>query len=398
MTDQAAAEVLASVGRARSRGNAEGGGTGTEASEEDDGEDKSQPAKKRARRGKANQDKDESGDGDDEEVISRGGGRGKRASRASGSASVGGRRGSASGHANVQQNAWGDVPLTMQMQLVQHHASEAAGPSMIHDRPGSAFGGGDPRYAVGSGVGGGVGGGGPRGNPFSPNPHGGGFDLPSVNAMLGESTSTSYGAPPSYIRSGSASNLIGTPSRTQSPLAGPGMTTSTGGAPGFVLPPPHSIHGHAHGLSFYMPSGATVGTVGGVPPIPTAPELEKHYMLLAEQKRQLEEMAERTERMMAGVKRGIDELKAAAVGVVVAGAVGAGGASSQGQPSPTQTQPSPTQSPQVPSQPQPQGSASSATASGGGASAVPLRGGDSRQQGAKESVWPVVPPESATRT
>lgn len=240
----------------------------------------------------------------------------------------------------------------MQMQLVGHHPSEA-GPSMIHDRPGSAFG--DARYGAGA----------PRGNPFSPNPHGG-FDLPSVNAVLGESGS--YGAPASYIRSGSAAGFVGPPSRTHSPLAGPGITNAPG-APGFVLPPPHGIHGHAHGLSFYHPG--VPPAPGGVPPIPTASELEKHYMQLAEQKRQQEEMVERTDRMMAGVKRGIDEMKAAS-------------ASPGQQQQPSQSQQSPTQSPQVPaSQPQ------------GAAPAVALRA--ERAGGSKESVWPIAPPESASR-
>lgn len=290
-----------------------------------------------------NQEKDESGDGDDEEGVGRG--RGKRASR-------GGRR-SSNSHQTVQQ-PWGDIPVTMQMQLAGHHPSEA-GPSMIHERPGSAFGG-DPRYGAGA----------PRGNPFSPNPHGG-FDLPSVNAVLGESGS--YGAPASYIRSGSAAGFVGPPSRTHSPLAGPGMNTAPSG-PQFVLPPPHGIHGHAHGLSFYHPGMPPAPS--GVPPIPTAPELEKHYMQLAEQKRQLEEMMERTERMMAGVKRGLDEMKTA----------------SASSPSQSQSQPqqSPTQSPQVPAQPQPQGAQ---------AAAVPIR--TERQSGSKESVWPVAPPESASR-
>ncbi|THH32058.1 hypothetical protein EUX98_g2136 [Antrodiella citrinella] len=344
MTDQAAAEVLASVGRARSAGNAEGG-TGTEAS--DDEGDEKQPTKKRARRGKANQEKEESGDGDDEEGMGRGR---KRASR-------GGRRASNS-HQTAQQ-PWGDIPVTMQMQLAGHHPSDA-GPSMIHDRPGSAFGG-DPRYGAGA----------PRGNPFSPNPHGG-FDLPSVNAVLGEGGS--YGPPASYIRSGSAAGFAGPPSRTHSPLAGPGMNNAP--SPGFVLPPPHSsIHGHAHGLSFYHPGGMSAPS--GVPPIPTAPELEKHYMQLAEQKRQLEEMVERTDRMMAGVKRGLDEMKAAS----------ASPSQSQPQQQSTQPQQSPAQSPQL-SAPQPQGSQ---------AAAVPLRT-DRQGGGSKESVWSIAPPESASRS
>ncbi|KAH8103912.1 hypothetical protein BXZ70DRAFT_923323 [Cristinia sonorae] len=328
MTDQAAAEVLASVGRARS-GNAEGG-TGTEASEEDDGDEK-QPTKKRARRGKA-QDKDESGDGEEDEVSGRG--RGKRASR-------GGRRASGS-HANMQQGPWGDIPVTMQMQLTGHHPGEA-GSSMMHDRPGSAFGG-DPRYGVGA----------PRGNPFSPNPHGG-FDLPSVNAVLGDGGS--YGAPASYIRSGSAAGFHNPPSRTHSPLAGPGINAAPG-APGFVLPPPHAIH--PHGMPFYHP---------GLPPapggIPTAADLEKHYLYLTDHRRHLEELLERTDRLMIGVKRGLDEMKAAS-----------------GQAQPGSSHPSPTQSPQVSAQPAPQ---------------APIAVRSERAGSSKESIWPVAPPESASR-
>ncbi|TCD69108.1 putative electron transfer flavoprotein subunit [Steccherinum ochraceum] len=344
MTDQAAAEVLASVGRARS--NAEGG-TGTEAS--DDEGDEKQPAKKRARRSKANQEKEESGDGDDEEVSGRG--RGKRAARGAGGGA--GRRTSAS-HTAVQPNPWGDIPLTMQMQLAGHHPTEA-GPSMIHERPGSAFGG-DPRY--------------PRGNPFSPNPHGG-FDLPSVNAVLGEGGS--YGAPASYIRSGSAAGFHGTPSRTHSPLAGPGMTTVPG-APPFVLPPPH-------GLSFYHP-GFPLGGAGV--PIPSPADLEKHYMALADQKRQMEEMIERTDRMMAGLKRGIEELKSVNAATATSPVAPPTEPQQQPQQQSAQPQQSPAQSPQVPAQPQP------------AAAAVPLRT-DKPGSGAKESIWPVAPPESASR-
>ena len=44
-------------------------------------------------------------------------------------------------------------------------------------------------------------------------------------------------------------------------------------------------------------------------PVPTFMDLERHYTELEREKRQLQELLERTERMMAGLKRGIEDLR-----------------------------------------------------------------------------------------
>ncbi|KII87100.1 hypothetical protein PLICRDRAFT_30569 [Plicaturopsis crispa FD-325 SS-3] len=143
--------------------------------------------------------------------------------------------------------------------------------------------------------------------------HPGGFDLPPLNAALNSSASAGYGgggaygdsapsrggygdrgtygyagAPSSYLRSGSQA-----PSRTHSPLAGGGS-----GGPGAGS---NAYAAQQHG---YYERDA----------LPSVGELERHYAELAEQRRRFEEMLERTDRMMAGVKRGIEELRGASAG------------------------------------------------------------------------------------
>lgn len=80
--------------------------------------------------------------------------------------------------------------------------------------------------------------------------------------------------------------------------------------------------------------------------MPSVAELERHYSELHDQRRKLEEMLEKTDRMMLGVKRGLDEMKAGSV-------TGPGGSNS-------------------------------------GATSVPLMRGESQR---KESIWSTVPPE-----
>jgi len=133
----------------------------------------------------------------------------------------------------------------------------------------------------------------------------GGFDLPPLNAALGGSemshmvltgrglvfpTSAGYVGGTSgrefgssYIRSGSAA-----PSRAHSP--------------NFVLPPLHQQLYGANGSLHHsrQPSPNAV---------PSIPELERHYYELAEEKRRLEEMLDKTDKLMAGVRRGMDELR-----------------------------------------------------------------------------------------
>lgn len=57
-------------------------------------------------------------------------------------------------------------------------------------------------------------------------------------------------------------------------------------------------------------------------------ELERHYSELTEQKKRLEEMVEKTDRMMRGVKRGLDEMRGVAP-------VTSAGASASAAPSPS---------------------------------------------------------------
>lgn len=394
MTDQAAAEVLASVGRglASGSGSVMGQGAGTTAEESED--EREQPRRKRSRksRGAAARDKDrdrEEMDVDDEDEED-----GKSGSRRRRGMVTRGQRGS-SRESNAQTSSqnlvWADaLPAHLQMLHGHSHSHHAIGdsPQMDHQhRSGSiprALSAShlhemESRYGAGA----------PRGMPFShsPNPHGG-FDLPPLNAALGgeamamavpmslgmghfSGLGVGVGAPGSYVRSGSASAAGGEalprgPSRTHSPLAGPGVNAPTGGtggggsSPGYVLPHPHAHHGHHHlghhgGPSpFYVPPAAP-----GTPPVPSVMELERHYAHLEEQKRWLEEMAERTERLMVGVKRGLEEMRAATSG-------SGGGAAQDSQ----QQQQS-------------------------GATATPLS--RSSPSGGRESVWPIAPPEGSSR-
>ena len=141
----------------------------------------------------------------------------------------------------------------------------------------------------------------------SADPHVGSFDLPPLNAALAAPemshmvlngsraffpTSAGYVGPSrdfgsSYIRSGSAA-----PSRAHSP-------SNT-----YVLPPLHyatpGIYGSGSPHHRSSPSS---------PSIPTHAELEKHFMDLSKEKSRLEEMLARTEWLMQGVRRGMDEMR-----------------------------------------------------------------------------------------
>ncbi|KAI0946971.1 hypothetical protein AcV7_009538 [Taiwanofungus camphoratus] len=362
MTDQAAAEVLASVrGHTGASVGAGAGGTQEESEEE-------QPRRKRARKSKArDKERDEmdidEDDGEEEEGKAQGTRRRRRAPAS--------RRASSRESPAAGLGAWGEMSV---------HAHLEAGPSSspqidprgppIPRMPSSAQAQGqqelEGRYGAGA----------PRGNPFSPNPHGG-FDLPPLNAALGGAgevpmavaMSMAMGvpgahfssAPPSYVRSGSQ-GAGPVPSRTHSPLAGPGMAAPAGAA-SYVLPPlahsHHALsHNHQHGHHSFYGSHSPPPSAGGST-MPTANELERHYFELAEQRRKLEELMEKTDRMMAGVKRGLDEMRAA------------------GQPG---------------TQNQAQGAQHTQTGPG---MAVAL--GRMERTGSRESVWPVAPPESSTR-
>ncbi|KAG6861255.1 hypothetical protein C0995_002063 [Termitomyces sp. Mi166 len=128
------------------------------------------------------------------------------------------------------------------------------------------------------------------------------FDLPPLNMLPG--------AP--YPRSGA-------PSRTHSPLPG---------AAGLPPPPPHAHPYYADFLGFpgLPPPPPLPPYAGGVPSLA---ELERHYAELGEQKRRMEEMVERTERLMGGVRKGIEEMQIQMRGGSRRGSPIAGGAGSR---------------------------------------------------------------------
>ncbi|KAH9933439.1 uncharacterized protein B0H18DRAFT_983694 [Fomitopsis serialis] len=325
MTDQAAAEVLASV-----RGGASG----------------DQPKRKRARKSRASKGQKEGDDGmdvDEDDGDDEDGKPVRKARRGRGSAAAGSRRGSS--RESAAPVVWGEIMHPQSM--------GEAGPS---SSPHASRAGSIPA-------------GGPHGHPFPPNPHGG-YNLPPLTAAInGEmpmamamSIMNMQGAPvpgatPSYARSGSQG--AGAPSRTHSPLAGPGMSAPP---PGYVLPPlghgvppppPHTFV-HHHGHPYYPPQQ------GGQPLVPTMQELERHYNDLGEQRRRLEEMMEKTDRMLAGVRRGLDDIRA----------------------SQQQNQAS-------------QGPTSQSQSQSGSATSVPLSRSERPQS--RVSVWPVAPPEASSR-
>lgn len=204
--------------------------------------------------------------------------------------------------------------------------------------------------------------------PFAPtgSPHSG-FEIPPL-AVLSNSAAAAalLNAQSSYIRSGSNA-----PSRTHSPL---------GHAAGYPLPPsgPPQFYPPDLGmLNFSLAMGNLMG-------IPTLPELERHYMELGEHRRRMEEILERTDRVMAGLKRGIDEMR---------GVIAQQQAPPMGPPAPpAPPQESPAQEvqePQIreeerPAQPQPQAAAQPEPAVG-----------PSEAERPRESVWPIV--EDASR-
>ena len=185
----------------------------------------------------------------------------------------------------------------------------------------------------------------------------GGFELPPLSSALGPTdlsgvlagfvaAKSSFHGPASYIRSGS-----GAPSRTHSPLPG-------------------AAAGYAHVGGYGFPRGHSPVLMSGV--MPTAAELERHYYELHEHRNGLLEFLERTDRLIAGVKRGLDEMRG----------------SSDGAPSqPPQQQPS---------QPQPasegQAPLQAEASNSGTAPSVPLqvtRNSPGSPGSARESVWPV---------
>ena len=81
------------------------------------------------------------------------------------------------------------------------------------------------------------------------------------------------------------------------------------GIPPLHVPPHAAAPFPSHvGPSFYHNPSAGPQPMEGVAPVPTLAELDHHYRQLAEERKRLEDMMERTDRMMAGVKRGLDEI------------------------------------------------------------------------------------------
>lgn len=181
--------------------------------------------------------------------------------------------------------------------------------------------------------------------------------LPSVPGLNG-GVFLGAGAPSSYMRSGSNA-----PTRTHSPLnpggsvgGGGGAYHSTTGGGGYF----NVNHGGASPpgsdmSSLLLAAGAALSAVG----IPTLGELQQHYAQLEEQRRVLEGMMEKTERLMVGVKRGIDEMRG----------VGVGGEEGEKSPKVSSVVGSP------------------ASPSSNGASSVPLA---RAAGGERASIWPVV--------
>ena len=233
------------------------------------------------------------------------------------------------------------------------------------------------------------GGGGSGGLPTFP---GSGFELPPLAALNnGAAFLGNASAPPSsYIRSGSNA-----PSRTHSPLGPAG----SGSGAGYVLPPPHGLGYYpstppADMSSLMVAAGVALGGLG----IPSYMDLERHYFELSEQKRKWEEMMERTDRLMAGVKRTLDEMR----GLV------AQQSTPPPPPQPIQQQPqqsssvaavaSSSSSPASTQQPQaatasssPQLQPTEGAATAAAVPAVPLnRGGSSGERERDASIWPVI--------
>ncbi|TFY66289.1 hypothetical protein EVG20_g4793 [Dentipellis fragilis] len=273
LSDQAAAEALVSVGRVQDR--AEG---------EDDDDEEPQTKRKRTRkpRGSASKRRKTGDDEGDEDAEAEG-------------AESSGREGRDRSRESQRQ---------AHAQWLEMHVDPAI-QAQGQPRPSSSHG------ALGAGI--------ERAPsvarmhafPGAPSPmHHSGLELPPLNAaiaasggdmvmsMTGPGTGArgAYPAPlpvhgpahvlghshpaSSYLRSSSTA-----PSRTHSPLSGPAVP-----AYGLTGPGRHS------------PVQALVPSPG---------ELERHYVELLEQRRGLIEMLERTERYMAGVKRGIEEMRAA---------------------------------------------------------------------------------------
>jgi GATA-binding protein, other eukaryote len=179
----------------------------------------------------------------------------------------------------------------------------------------------------------------------------GGFELPPLGSTLGPGTDLS-GMLAGYVAKGAfhGSSYIrsGAPSRTHSPLQG--------AAAGY---PPVGGYGFPRGHSPVLMSGV----------VPTVAELERHYYELHEHRSSLVGFLERTNQLIAGVKRGLDEMRGSSDGAA--------------QPPSQQQQP----------QPQPasdsQAAAQTEASTSGTAPSAPVQITRSSPGSPRESVWPV---------
>ncbi|KAL0581771.1 GATA type transcriptional activator [Marasmius crinis-equi] len=187
--------------------------------------------------------------------------------------------------------------------------------------------------------------------PYSRNSAFGAGVLPGINSMdISTSQSVMFvpagpGVPTGYLRSNSSA-----PSRTHSPTA---VAQS-----GILLPPPH---GMAPGSGNIFPTGdmSTLLALASGMAIPTLADLERHYAEMGEERKRMEEVLQRTDRMMVNLKRNIDEMR-------------------RGSASPNTSAQSPTSST---AQQQP--------------TSVPLARPSSAEKDKRENVWPTEP-ESRT--
>jgi hypothetical protein len=152
-----------------------------------------------------------------------------------------------------------------------------------------------------------------------------------------------FHGPASYIRSGA-------PSRTHSPLQG-------------------AAAGYAPVGGYGFPRGHSPVLMSGV--MPTVAELERHYYELHEHRNSLVDFLDRTDRLIAGVKRGLDEMRGSSDGAA-----------------PQQQQQSQQQQPASDAQAPPQTEASN----GGATPSVPLqvtRSSPGSPGSGRDNVWPV---------
>ncbi|KAK2465490.1 hypothetical protein APHAL10511_002382 [Amanita phalloides] len=411
MTDQAAAEALVSVGRMASAAGAGASGASGVDESEGEGDGVQQPRRKRARRGTARTAAARLGEEDDmfmEGVESSDGG---LSSHMSGR-ELRSRRGAH--NSGVNPNAWVEGGRSVSPQ----RAGTPRGQEYLAhlQRAAGALAAG----AVGLGVGGAS----PFGHGGSPHlgPHGyghgahpGEFALPPLAALNGAAAAAAFGpflgggipegsagvsVQGSYVRSGSNA-----PSRTHSPL-GHGAAGAAAGA-GYLAPP--GVVGF-YGAPGPAPEHAALLSMGGLPlhltglgsgmGLATVIELERHYTMLEDHKRQYEDMVAKTERLMGGMRRILDDVK----GMASASAAGSGQGGQEGGAQQQQDQPQ-QQAQGQGQQPQPQAQAQQVQGAQQSPQqqpeSVPLarsekkEGGASNAGGSSGGVWPVV--DDATR-